>query len=211
MATAASQVIARELEAGEVLLWSGQPRKGVVLRGSDAFMIPFSLMWGGFAIFWEMSVLALAHKHGGNVPFFFVLWGIPFVLIGLYLIFGRFLVDASQRDNTYYGVTDHRVIIVTGLFDRSLSFSVATLIAIVAGLSRRKVKSLDLRTLTDISMTERSDGSGTIWFGPQSSSSFNFGAGWPGGNRLDTPRFDLVEHAKAVYEQVRDAQRKSFN
>jgi hypothetical protein len=140
-----------------------------------------------------------------------VLWGIPFVLIGLYLIFGRFLVDASQRDNTYYGVTDRRAIIVTGLFDRSLSFGVATLIASVAGLSRRKVKSLDLRTLTDISMTERSDGSGTIWFGPQSSSSFNFGAGWPGGSRLDSPRFDLVEHAKAVYEQVRDAQRKSFS
>ena len=80
--------IERELSAGERLLWSGQPRRGVRLRSSDAFTIPFSLLWCGFAIFWEASVVTK------GAPFSFMLWGIPFVVVGFYIVFGRFFVDA---------------------------------------------------------------------------------------------------------------------
>ncbi len=102
------QVARSQLARNERLLWSGQPRGGVRLRASDALFIPFSLMWGGFAVFWEASVL----KQGA--PGFMALWGIPFVLVGIYIILGRFFVDAWMRSRTYYALTDQRAIIHFG-------------------------------------------------------------------------------------------------
>jgi len=76
---ALEQTVRSQLASNEKLLWTGQPRPGLRLRATDALAIPFSLLWCGFAIFWEWSVL----KQGA--PGFFALWGIPFVAIGLYV------------------------------------------------------------------------------------------------------------------------------
>ena len=153
-------------------------------RISEWFTMPFSLMWAGFAFFWEWQVL----KSGA--PPFFVLWGIPFVLIGLYLILGRFVVEAKQRERTLYGVTNERVLIVSGLFSR-------------------KIKSLSLRNLSDLSLSEESNGEGSISFGGGAPFSSWFGgfAGWPGMEAYIGPRFDLIPNAKIVYTMIRDAQR----
>ncbi len=45
-------------------------------------------------------------------PGFFVLWGIPFVVVGLYLIIGRFFVDAYIRSTIYYAISDSRLLIL---------------------------------------------------------------------------------------------------
>ncbi len=89
----------------EKVLWSGTPDPAIRFTSRDLFMIPFSILWGGFAIFWEVSVMT------DGAPFFFQLWGIPFVLIGLYLMVGRFFIDAWARRNTVYAVTDRRVLV----------------------------------------------------------------------------------------------------
>ena len=110
-------VIQRELGSHERILWAGKSRQGLVFRPSDTFLIPFSLLWGGFAFFWEYSVLT------GGAPLFFALWGIPFVLVGSHFIVGRFLVDTRQRAKTVYGLTNERLLIISGLFTRNGSHS----------------------------------------------------------------------------------------
>jgi hypothetical protein len=175
--------INRELAAGERLLWSGQPRQGVTLRGSDALMIPFSLLWGGLAFFWEWSVI------NSNAPAFFMLWGIPFVAVGLYLILGRFFVEAWQRSRTHYAVTSERVLIVEGLF-------------------KNTVRSVSLRTLSEMSLSESSSGEGTIHFGPSSLPSFFRGfSGWPGMKERMGPMFDRIADARIVRDLVNGAQK----
>jgi hypothetical protein len=84
------QTLRTELGRGERLLWSGMPRQGLRLRASDMYMVPFSLLWGGFAFFWEFGVIS----KGDNLA---ILGGIPLVLAGIYFIVGRFFVDSYQR------------------------------------------------------------------------------------------------------------------
>ena len=172
--------VEQQLSPGERLLWCGQPRRGIKFRGSDGITIPFSLMWCGFAVFWEVSVI----KSGA--PFFFKLWGIPFVLVGLYMVIGRFFVDAYARERTFYGVTNERVIII-------------------GGITSRETKSLALRTLADVSLSEHSDGSGTITFGPQ----YPYPADGTSRRRYRAPAFELIERAKEVYDIIRHAQKSA--
>lgn len=183
-------LVSRELNSDERLLWSGGPATGIRLRSSDLLMIPFSLLWGGFAFFWEYGVLQIptrAHKPGG-MPFeFMALWGIPFVLIGLYMIVGRFFADAYLRARTRYAVTDRRILIVTN------------------GWSRQ-AKSLSLRTLGEVSLQERSDGSGTITFGSPSSGWGMPAGGWPSSRQKTAPAFEFVPDVRRVDELIRKAQ-----
>jgi len=105
----ANQIIQPYLVGTEHLRWSGRPKQGLMLRNSDAFLIPFSLLWGGFAFYWEYGVF----KSGG--PSFFLLFVGALVLMGLYIIFGRFIYDAIARTKTYYGISDKRIVIASGI------------------------------------------------------------------------------------------------
>ncbi len=96
------------LLSGERILWTGQPDPRRLVGGKDAYLIPFSLMWGGGAVFWEAAVLL------SGAPIFFVLWGIPFVLVGQYLIWGRLLAKRWDKKRTVYAVTSQRVLVVRG-------------------------------------------------------------------------------------------------
>ncbi|MGE5835079.1 MAG: hypothetical protein ACM4AI_11410 [Acidobacteriota bacterium] len=181
------QFVWSQLARNEKVLWSGQPRGGIRFRAADTLMIPFSLMWGGFAIFWEITVVKM------GAPAFFALWGVPFVLVGLYLIAGRFFVDAWQRSRTYYALTNDRAIIVSGL-------------------RGRKVKSLPLRTMSDITLTERANGSGSFALGRAPGPyGLRGGSGWAGISRYEPPTFEMIENERALHTLLIDARTSSLS
>jgi len=162
------------LSRDEKLLWTGRPKTGVILKSNDFLLIPFSLLWRGFAVFWEYNALRL----GGG---FFALFGIPFIVMGLYFFIGRFFIDAWKRKNTLYGITDNRVIIKSGLF-------------------RSSIQSINIKTLSNLSFKEKSDGSGTITLGPTDfrNNIFSGLSYWPGAS--ETPGIESVEQVRSVYD-----------
>jgi hypothetical protein len=104
------------------------------------------------------------------------LWGLPFVFIGLYIMAGRFFVDAAARARTEYAVTDRRIIIRrSGLF-RNLSTS-------------------QLELLPSISLEEGDRGRGTIKFGVRSDRRMS---GWTPA-LANEPQLLGIENAQHVY------------
>jgi hypothetical protein len=93
------------LRADEQLLWHGVPDQRVWFTPADAFLVPFSIIWCAFAIFWEAGVVA----SGG--PAFFEAWGIPFVAVGVYFVAGRFAYKRYRKGRTIYGITSQRALI----------------------------------------------------------------------------------------------------
>jgi hypothetical protein len=170
------------LTKDEKLLWTGRPKTGVIFRTSDIYLIPFSILWFGFAIFWEYTAL----RTDVSV---FALFGVPFIIMGLYLTVGRFFVDAIKRKNTLYGITDNRVIIKSGLFSKS-------------------IKSLNIRTISDLTVKEKSDGSGTILLGPTDAryTMFSGMSNWPGLNL--PPGIEMINEVRKVYDILIKQQRE---
>lgn len=92
------------LAPDEYILWNGKPGKGNLLTQADIFMVPFSILWCGFAIMWETVVLM------NSTSLFAKIWGIPFVCVGLYIVFGRFIMKIYLRKETVYVITNRRII-----------------------------------------------------------------------------------------------------
>lgn len=172
------------LFTGERLLWSGKPKQGLALGGRDTLLIPFSLMWGGFAVFWNASVWG---TFDGNeaAPVFFRLWGLPFLFAGLYFIIGRFFHDASIRKNLSYAVTDQRILV----------------------LRKSKITSLDIHRLPRLEFSEHRDHTGTLTFEAASSGPWGGGMngfGWWVPSLGAATQFFRIENPRRVYEIVRN-------
>jgi hypothetical protein len=169
-------LFADRLMSGECILWTGRPGQGLLLSAQDAFLIPFSLIWSGFAIFWTVTASASA-------PGLFTLWGLMFVAVGLYLVAGRFFFDAWVRRGMGYAVTNRRILIL-----RSGPFS--------------RFTSLELDRLPALDLREDARGRGTIRFGQPASmfSNRNMSAWAPA---MDpTPQFIGIDDARRVFDLV---------
>lgn len=171
--------------ADETVLWSGAPPPGLRLRRVDAVLIPFSLMWGSFSIFWEGTVMA------SGAPWFFRLWGVPFVFVGLYLIAGRFFVDAFFRERTSYTVTDRAAYVARD--------------GVLPAVRRYAGSALD-----SIQFEPQANGAGTIRFGAQIPLwwSFRGGRSWSVWNDASLDAFQSIPDAQRVYGLVLSARGK---
>ena len=173
------ETIQSHLDPGEKVFWAGQPQQGMFLQVADFFLIPFSLMWSGFVFFWEYSVITMPDSH-----FFFALFGIPFVLVGCYVLFGRFFFDAFVRKHIFYAVTSERIILISGFF-------------------RQQVKSLNIRNLQEITLKESSNRRGSISF-DSTLPLMNWMRGvYPMGGTAGAFQMNHIENAKSVYRLIR--------
>ena len=170
------------LRGGERMLWQGRPDVRAYTFASSWLLIPFSVLWAGFAFFWEASVLA------SGAPGFFALWGIPFVLMGLYILFGRFIVARLEAQKTTYAVTDLRVLIRTGAF-------------------RSRLTELDLTNLPPIELSSARFGTGTITFGPSMPYARWLGPSWFG--MRFAPEFTSIPHAEEVFATLSEARQEA--
>lgn len=124
---------------GERLVWTGQPRAGLRLRAADLYLVPFSLLWCGFVLFW----LRGADEAGADL--LFLAPGIAFLAAGVYMLAGRFIWDAWLRSRLIYALTDRRVMMLrTGRFAR--------------------FRAIDLRYLPTLELDDRHGGRGSIAF-----------------------------------------------
>lgn len=176
------------LDDDEQIIWTGKPSRGIKFRSSDILLIPFSLIWGGFAIYWEFSVLTMIPEYNPTAILFSI-FGSPFIFIGLYIIFGRFIVDAKSRDKTEYALTNQRILIKSGIFSS-------------------KIKSIGLRFAREVTFSEKYDGSGTITFN-ESNSPWGTTATYlflPGLFLKRVSEFEMIDNVGHVYSLIRKAQ-----
>ena len=183
----ASSKLQTELLSGESVLWAGRPNSSVIFHSDDWYLIPFSLFWVAFTTFWEWGASGHWSNSAKNGPsLLMTLWGIPFILLGQYMLWGRFLYDAWLKRRTYYGVTSRRILIVQDGWTRKTSFN-----------------------YIDVLPTLQKEGSdtGTLWFGPKypviagrrqatrSMSRFTVG---------DPPVFADIDDVDSIYKLVLD-------
>jgi hypothetical protein len=180
-----------ELLSGENILWQGKPDQKMVFTKSDILLIPFSLLWGGFALFWEANVLGIGiipNKAPGDVFLPFALFGIPFVLMGLYFIFGRFVYKNYMKSMTDYFVTNQRILIS----------------------SKNTIRTIELKSINSTTKRINSNGQGSITFGELGSYQLYANTGMDFFMKGQAPiAFYDIDRVEDVYRMIQDLKQKA--
>ncbi len=176
--------IYNDLLKGEVILWEGRPTPSINFNRKDLFLIPFSIVWGSFAFYWEGLVVWQSIIKDTGMPLIFPIWGIPFVLAGMYFIFGRFIYKKIKKDKTWYFLTNKRAIIY-------------------CNLGEKNINTANLSSTSTYNISTQSNGYGTITFGQPSfladmyaNTGMDFFGKMYG---LPTPAFYDIKDAEIVY------------
>lgn len=106
----------RELEGllrgSETLIWTGMPKQGLVFRIYDVLLVPIGFILVGFM---AMVFFSEANKGTGSR----IVTDLLFLFAGIYLLIGRFIYYILLRRTTFYGLSQGKVFIVSGVFSRT--------------------------------------------------------------------------------------------
>lgn len=127
----------------EKLLWAGKPAPGLRFRLRDLFFVAFGLFWLGFGLVFGWASFRADSVYAQLFGLFF---GVFSLLIGFYLVIGKYFIDARVRANTVYGLTDRRVAIISKNPSPALFL-------------------IDFENITSVRLKRERDGEGTIDMG----------------------------------------------
>ena len=146
--------------------------------GPSLFIIPFTILWFAFVLFWEIAAWA------SGAPILFLFFGGLFVTMGFYITISRFFVASKEYDNLYYVLTDKRAIIQQGISNSEFQF-------------------VDLKKLSDIELHLKSSGKGDIIFGSKGVMRFYI-PGWPMMRKFYAlpPAFYGIDNAQEIYNKI---------
>jgi hypothetical protein len=180
MDTSDFSMLRSQLKQGERLLWSGYPRRGIHLRFSQRLaIIVLPIVAAALALLTFVTILIAKNGPHGALFIIAIFW-----FSALSVGFEK-VIDALRRRNMFYGLTQYRAIIVEGLFEQ-------------------RIRSIQLATLTEITLNERADQTGTIrgkslpdqWFRKNNR-----------GEEKPLPLFKLIVDARHVHDLILDLRR----
>ena len=99
------------LSFGESILWCGTPTERVRFRVRDNPTFLFGIPFLAFALFWTVTA-ASASSDGGAIGFIFPLFGLPFIFVGVFMVFVSPYRTLRNRNNAVYAITDKKVYIL---------------------------------------------------------------------------------------------------
>jgi hypothetical protein len=97
-----------ELLKDEKILWIGKPETKFILKNQDIILALFGLLCTGCGLLILSGFITSEDQSSTS-------FSMVFILVGLYLLFGRFIFNNYEKKSTFYAVTNQRVLIITNL------------------------------------------------------------------------------------------------
>ena len=90
-------------QKNETIFWEGHPETGQWFSRSDYILIPLSLLWTYVALYWVFRM-----TRDTTVAYNF-LFGSLFIVSGLYLVIGRFVMKENSKKQTAYRISSRGI------------------------------------------------------------------------------------------------------
>ena len=169
-------VIQKELNRREIIKWNGQPKPSAFAARSLPLFL-FAIPWTAFSIFWIFAAAGFEAPDFNDGFSFFPLFGLPFVLIGIAMLFSPLFAYLKAK-KTLYVITNQRAF--------ELYYG-----------KWKKIKSYAADEIINIERQEKADGSGNLYFAAELWNTKN-------GQRQVKTGFLGIEHVKQVESYIYD-------